>query len=499
MSFLFFLCFWIFSYRINNLDGEKLNIWIDENGNELKVPIIKVLKGNELTLITYFNKNDKNYIIFPEISGNYAEIYLNGNLIEKLGYGKDHLFNLYLKPHLLFLGNNLKEKNELKIVIFDLYKGGIKTTPVLINEKDLNKFSILKFINYGFISSLGGIIFFSIILVLDYLFFLKLEKKVFLYYLLSLILLLVSSRDFHYISLGNQHTYLIMKKIFFVFLLASFMFFIQTINTSIKKRRLFNYIIGILLLIPSLFYIFSKDVYTLMEYYNKFSIIPTIILFLLIILYRNIERYIFLFTFLACTILHDILLVYYPINGDRFLFQYGLFSYAIFIGFRIIEELKNANIKIEDYYNKAFSDPLTNSHNRFLLNHIKLTNEDTIVFFDLNDLKKINDNFGHEKGDEALIFVSSIVKKHIRINDYLIRYGGDEFIVIMKKCSTKIAKLKFLEIQEDLKKFEIPLSIAYGISKFNENLDKTLQIADMKMYKMKSLIKKNRRKKIKGA
>jgi diguanylate cyclase (GGDEF)-like protein len=144
---------------------------------------------------------------------------------------------------------------------------------------------------------------------------------------------------------------------------------------------------------------------------------------------------------------------------------------------------------LNDYSQKAYLDPLTRSYNRFLLTHIELTFNDTLVFLDLNDMKIINDTYGHEKGDEALIYLSKTIKKHIRNEDFLIRYGGDEFIVILKNCGVDIAKSKFLEIQKDLNNFEIPLSISCGIAKVNKYLYNTLKLADKRMYKMKRILK----------
>jgi diguanylate cyclase (GGDEF)-like protein len=493
-----FIAIWITIYNLNNLNGYKLNTWIDENGNKLKIPIIKTLKGNTLVLKTYFIKSNKNYLVFPELSGNYAEIYLNNILIEKIGYGKENLVNLYLKPHLIFLGNNLKNNNELKIILFDLYKGGIKTTPVLIDEKHLYEYTLMNFFSYGITSSMGAIIIFSIFLILNYIFSpTKNSKKIFFYYLISLIFLFLASIDFYYIPWGNKYSFFIMKKIFYISFLLAFTFFIITTSIFSNKRKKIDFILHSSLIIPIIFYLFSRDFYTLTEYYNKFSWIPVIIFIYIIYNYKDNDKYIFLYTILVSTIIHDLIVVYYPINGDRFLFSYGILSYSIFVGLLLVDELKIANLKISEVSKKALTDPLTNIYNRFLLNHIKLSKEDTIVFFDLNDLKKINDNYGHEKGDEVLILVSNIVKKHIRNNDYLIRYGGDEFIAIMKDCKEKVATNKFLQIQEELKKQIIPISISYGVSKFNKSLENTLKIADKNMYKMKSIIKKSRKYKYK--
>ncbi|HYB53034.1 MAG TPA: GGDEF domain-containing protein, partial [Thermoanaerobaculia bacterium] len=85
---------------------------------------------------------------------------------------------------------------------------------------------------------------------------------------------------------------------------------------------------------------------------------------------------------------------------------------------------------------RAQLDPLTEAHNRFYLEEIRpqLTSDQatgSIILIDVDGLKTINDKEGHEDGDKAIWTIATAIKKLVRGNDFLIRWGGDEFLVIL--------------------------------------------------------------------
>ena len=97
------------------------------------------------------------------------------------------------------------------------------------------------------------------------------------------------------------------------------------------------------------------------------------------------------------------------------------------------------------YYKKlSLIDDLTGIYNRrklqidmgrFLAEKKRYKYHYTIIFFDIDNFKKLNDNYGHPYGDSILIKVSNILKSAIRRVDRIYRYGGDEFIVILSRCT----------------------------------------------------------------
>jgi len=151
--------------------------------------------------------------------------------------------------------------------------------------------------------------------------------------------------------------------------------------------------------------------------------------------------------------------------------------------------------------NQVIHDELTGSYNRaYFKTNISHLIEDNmnndlktgVIFFDIDYFKNINDTYGHKVGDDVLKSVVEVVTKHIRHNDKLIRWGGEEFLVI---TSTKsIDSLYFVAEQlrlmiENYKFKDIEsLTCSFGVSlnKEGEDIYETVKIADDKLYKAKA-------------
>ena len=115
----------------------------------------------------------------------------------------------------------------------------------------------------------------------------------------------------------------------------------------------------------------------------------------------------------------------------------------------------------------------------------------TICFMDTDNLKKVNDNFDHTTGDMFLKDFINIVQNSIRESDFIIRVGGDEFLLVLTDADLPISQLIFERIQKNLNNFnktstKYKLSFSYGFSEFNNQTIKEMIIeADSNMYKMK--------------
>lgn len=115
----------------------------------------------------------------------------------------------------------------------------------------------------------------------------------------------------------------------------------------------------------------------------------------------------------------------------------------------------------------------------------------TILFFDLNDFKRINDEFGHATGDMAIRHVSHLLAGAMRESDFLARIGGDEFAVIMYYAEEEAARKRGEKIAEKIAKTPIVcdgkrvnLSTAYGCYTLQSGDDAqaALASADTSMY-----------------
>lgn len=123
-----------------------------------------------------------------------------------------------------------------------------------------------------------------------------------------------------------------------------------------------------------------------------------------------------------------------------------------------------------------------------------------LLFIDLNDFKLINDRFGHDAGDQALIEVAQRFRNHIRKNDFVARYAGDEFIIALndvptKKDITLIRKNIEQALAAPLEIFDstpLTLGAAIGEAHFPEDADNAadlLIVADRNMYTHKVAMK----------
>jgi two-component system cell cycle response regulator len=142
------------------------------------------------------------------------------------------------------------------------------------------------------------------------------------------------------------------------------------------------------------------------------------------------------------------------------------------------------------YKTKMYIDPLTKVYNRLYLEIIEeeLRNRPyAMIMIDIDYFKKINDTYGHLKGDEVLKHFAKIIKSVIRKNDYLIRYGGEEFLIILPEANKEIAlkilqKIKFKLLTSD---FDIKYTFSAGVADENLEFFEKIKLADERLYKAK--------------
>ncbi|MDD3958305.1 MAG: GGDEF domain-containing protein [Candidatus Izemoplasmatales bacterium] len=178
----------------------------------------------------------------------------------------------------------------------------------------------------------------------------------------------------------------------------------------------------------------------------------------------------------------------------------GIAVLIIFLFFRYVKHIfVNAKIVYEQeiYRKLAYMDPLTKLKNRLAFNE-KLDalfqegpNENlTIIFFDLNELKKINDTYGHHEGDEALVEIGKRILSVYDTYGDVYRVGGDEFVFIGERIP--IADYERINqafdqtmLQENQDK-PLPLHISYGMTHYQPETDQSpkdiLTRADREMY-----------------
>ena len=151
--------------------------------------------------------------------------------------------------------------------------------------------------------------------------------------------------------------------------------------------------------------------------------------------------------------------------------------------------------KLTGYNEKLYKDVLTGVYNRlYFEEEIKMwTGNAGIVVIDVDDFKLCNDTYGHLTGDMALAAVAGVIWRCIRREDTLVRYGGDEFLLIMPNVSSSIFAEKLRTIQERIHEADFPefpgLKISASIGGamlYNGSIEEVVSRADKLMYYAKS-------------
>ena len=147
------------------------------------------------------------------------------------------------------------------------------------------------------------------------------------------------------------------------------------------------------------------------------------------------------------------------------------------------------------YNDRLYRDAVTDAYNRrYYEDETKNKKKNAgVALIDLDDFKLHNDTYGHQAGDMALYTVVDIIRKNIRKTDKLIRFGGDEFLLVMPEVTEEVFSQKLQLIQERIYNANVPgylnlrLSIsAGGVLTEGDSIEEAVNRADKLMYQAKA-------------
>ena len=162
---------------------------------------------------------------------------------------------------------------------------------------------------------------------------------------------------------------------------------------------------------------------------------------------------------------------------------------------KIIQFFKAVCFVYQHGRDRLFCDQLTGLYNRSLLGEFaqkeieqarRYHKDLSIVFIDLDGLKKINDNQGHQEGDRIIKEVAKILVSYSRKADLIFRWGGDEFLMLLPYTIEKDAERLIMRISRQLQNQGV--SISYGVVPWSKRLasfEDFLSEADKRLYRHK--------------
>jgi diguanylate cyclase (GGDEF)-like protein len=171
---------------------------------------------------------------------------------------------------------------------------------------------------------------------------------------------------------------------------------------------------------------------------------------------------------------------------------------------RLREQLISTTLQNQIIEQQSFTDPLTEIYNRRSLDRIagqfisqarRRKTPLTFLMIDVDRFKQINTRFGHLTGDLVLAEIAAILKVSIRGSDTVLRYGGDEFLILLSDTTSLGAENVIERIREQLAEWNAAghlgnffLSLSIGVAEWQDGktLDEMLDAADRSMYEEKN-------------
>lgn len=167
------------------------------------------------------------------------------------------------------------------------------------------------------------------------------------------------------------------------------------------------------------------------------------------------------------------------------------------------QQLVSVTVQNELTRLQSFMDPLTEVYNRRSLDEMaaryiafarRHKTALSFMLIDVDKFKQINTNFGHLTGDVVLAEIASVLRSAVRGSDAVVRYGGDEFLILLAEANSRDCELvegritkamKGWNARGQLANFEVTLSVGIAEWRDGQTLDETLDEADRAMYEKK--------------
>jgi diguanylate cyclase (GGDEF)-like protein/PAS domain S-box-containing protein len=154
------------------------------------------------------------------------------------------------------------------------------------------------------------------------------------------------------------------------------------------------------------------------------------------------------------------------------------------------------------FHEASLRDPLTGCYNRRFLAEIEKRRLGSVetwgtIVVDVDNFKEYNDDFGHQKGDEVLMKVSRFLQQNARLEDAVVRMGGDEFLLLLLGASARYVaevgqRLRLTAAEQDVPPFSLGWANRHG----SETLERTIDHADRELLQIRLFERRSRQKRL---
>lgn len=450
---------------------------------------------------------DEYKLIINGINDNAIKVRFNDQLIISVGdpkQGRSALRSSHVSGSVE--SSLIQSNNVLTIETYADYRTGISKPIIFSGKADgESAISLLNLLNDRVVTVGFGFMFITSIYI--YIIYLLNRRGNRMLQYLSLATFFISFYFLDFLPYNHLiFEYIIMKKFFLLCLSLGVFFYGMTLFKVIQKKSIL-----ILPVAQLVYYVFSmvmsSDMVQFRLYYSYFyyslSLLVAFFLVMTFLYIKSSSRTYILFLHFLTMVGLGVVSVVLGFNDAYFSMSMPIYimlpvgvlplivTFDIFLekDLRVIREKELRDLAT----NQSMLDDLTGVWNkRYLETRLKILKKNTVVaILDLDNLKFINDTYGHLAGDKVIIRMTETIRKHIRTSDDICRYGGDEFVVIFEECSIQKAGLIVENIRKSIDdqtiKFngsELGTSISAGLCVVTDDItkDQVLECADQKLY-----------------
>lgn len=505
-----------FGGNIPGLDKAMVKLSATDFVPNIGTRILNTGDNNKLVYESDFGKVDVSDddeiigVLIPRFASNGYMVYLNGVLIGQYGYPDHGTSNLWnSSAFLTFSSKLLKDNNSLRIVSTAEYKTGLMTNQIYIMsyKAGVSFQNWFGFFNHILVYAEIGILIISAAFMI-LMAILSREHRI-IYFCMAIGMLSIGMYAIDYTPIVEMpFNYFYYKKIIMISFWTATMFYGFSIGRLFKFRLAI--VVGIVGFIGIvLIALFSKDMIQFRNAYKFWYISQFINVITWIVatarVYRSrIESRVFIIGLSVLGIYSAINMVM-DISDGFFLMNSPILYMAVFsviplmiVYFDVLnreELLRNESELRKTADNLANRDGLTDVYNKRYFEKIikEFTPPYTLVIFDIDDFKYINDCYGHQAGDKTLIYLVNKIYQHMENEEILCRIGGDEFVMLLsvpvEMAISKIEDFKRNLQQEPLYYLnsEINFTVSFGLYyvRGSEFVDKSIRYADKALYESK--------------
>ena len=432
-------------------------------------------------------------MIMTGLKGQAVRVFLDGNIALSIGDQQAPTANIWNKTFMIPLSEEGASSSELEIQLSSAsFPINIAVPPYTMEKiKAAKRVMWIDFIyNDALFNSVGAAVLIGFLLIM----LSRMRRRKFsaeVYFGLASIFGAIETFDFQFrVSTGTLGDFLFVKKVLMIAgYLAAFLFVAGMEKYFQDRLRVSKY-----LAIPSIVTIFiiilQSDLITMtwvLTYLNLVMLIDLIVAVYFIFKEAGDKSWLVLPAIWLILGLLEILAVQIFRFSWPYVMAYIILLSTILFGVNLLIEFNQVYLEKADLEKRIDIDTLTTAYNRNVLGKAAKKQYDVLILMDLDNFKSYNDRHGHQKGDRILVQFAKIVKNNLRPEDLVIRYGGDEFLVLLSEIGIIDAERVANRIRKEFEELTVEdqLSVSYGIEKIVQSIDSDLTKADRLMYAMK--------------